>query len=206
MLRRNPTKIELKLEDLQELTTKLKGEAEAKRTGDKVEVEAHKTRKEMVPAPSRSSLPYQIVLYLNGWYTAAFILAETFLLLFKMSILPYPPGNIVAEVFLLAFLGVIEWKGMTRPQAIILLTQHEVSQSQRREDIALRVNIVMRSPQRKPAAQADNEQKKSTGSTLAMSPSVAPLVVTEGRHNPIPKNRHAGPLPDPPSPTATYET
>lgn len=63
----------------------------------------------MLPAPSRSSLPYQILLYLNGWYMAAFILVETLLLLFKMSVLPYPPGNIVAEAFLLAFLGAIEW-------------------------------------------------------------------------------------------------
>lgn len=48
MLRRHPTKIELKLEDLQELTNKLKGEAEAKRTSDKVEVEPQKTRKEVI--------------------------------------------------------------------------------------------------------------------------------------------------------------
>ena len=31
------------------------------------------------------------------------------LFIFKMSILPYPSGNIVAEIFLLAFLGAIEW-------------------------------------------------------------------------------------------------
>lgn len=63
----------------------------------------------MLPTPSRSSLPYQILLYLNGWYMVAFILVEVLLLTFKMSILPYPPGNIIAEVFLLIFFSVIEW-------------------------------------------------------------------------------------------------
>ncbi|KAG7162823.1 Transmembrane protein 216-like [Homarus americanus] len=62
----------------------------------------------MLPRESQSSLPYQILLYLNGWYLAAFLVVEVFLLVFKTSVLPYPAGNIVAEVFLLIFLGGIE--------------------------------------------------------------------------------------------------
>ena len=57
----------------------------------------------MVLVDSHSSLPYQIVLYLNGWYLTAFMICELLLLIFKTSILPYPRGNIVAEVFLMTF-------------------------------------------------------------------------------------------------------
>merc|ERR1711915_501067 len=58
----------------------------------------------MVLIDSHSSLPFQIVLYLNGLYLTAFVLCELLLLIFKTSILPYPKGNIVAEVFLMLFL------------------------------------------------------------------------------------------------------
>lgn len=53
---------------------------------------------------SQSSLPYQILLYLNGWYIATFLILEVLLLIFKTLVLPYPAGNVVAEVFLLLFL------------------------------------------------------------------------------------------------------
>lgn len=51
MLRRNPTKIELKLDDLQELTNKLKGESDAKKVNDKLDgtsLELQKTRKDII--------------------------------------------------------------------------------------------------------------------------------------------------------------
>lgn len=52
MLRRNPTKIELKLDDLQELTNKLKGDTEAKKGNEKLDgtsnLELQKTRKEII--------------------------------------------------------------------------------------------------------------------------------------------------------------
>ncbi|KAK3858363.1 hypothetical protein Pcinc_035446 [Petrolisthes cinctipes] len=53
MLRRNPTKIELKLDDLLELSTKLKGDPEGRRSGEKgseatPSLETHKTRKEII--------------------------------------------------------------------------------------------------------------------------------------------------------------
>lgn len=57
----------------------------------------------MVLVDSHSSLSYQITLYLNTWYLAAFVVCEFLLLIFKTSILPFPPGNIVAEVFLVLF-------------------------------------------------------------------------------------------------------
>lgn len=62
----------------------------------------------MLPTESQSSLPYQILLYLNGWYIAAFLAVEVLILIFKTSVLPYPSGNIVSEVFLLFFLGGVE--------------------------------------------------------------------------------------------------
>ncbi|XP_076065199.1 anaphase-promoting complex subunit CDC26-like [Oratosquilla oratoria] len=52
MLRRNPTKVELKLEDLQELDIKLKAELEARKGPDKVEssptLETQKIRQEII--------------------------------------------------------------------------------------------------------------------------------------------------------------
>nr|XP_045593848.1 transmembrane protein 216-like [Procambarus clarkii] len=63
---------------------------------------------EMLPSESQSSLPYQILLYLNGWYLAFFMIVEMLIYVFKTFVLPYPPGNIVAEVFLLVFFGSID--------------------------------------------------------------------------------------------------
>lgn len=52
MLRRNPSKIELKLDDLQELDNKHKGESEAKKNSDKLDggsnLEPQKTRQEII--------------------------------------------------------------------------------------------------------------------------------------------------------------
>lgn len=55
MLRRNPTKIELKIEDVQELEKKLKIEAEAKKnecqqeiTDNSIDIPSLKTRKEVI--------------------------------------------------------------------------------------------------------------------------------------------------------------
>ena len=55
MLRRNPTKIELKLEDVQELEKKLRIEAEAKKnesqqevTDTSIEIQSLKSRKEII--------------------------------------------------------------------------------------------------------------------------------------------------------------
>ncbi|KAK8737775.1 hypothetical protein OTU49_004234 [Cherax quadricarinatus] len=62
----------------------------------------------MLPRESQSSLPYQILLYLNGWYLAVFLVVEVLIFAFKTFVLPYPPGNIVAEVFLLIFFGATE--------------------------------------------------------------------------------------------------
>jgi hypothetical protein len=66
----------------------------------------------------KSSLTLQLLLYLGSHYSACFGAAELLLLLYKSAVLPYPAGNLVAEVLLLLLLGVIEtcrvlsgWKG-----------------------------------------------------------------------------------------------
>ena len=46
----------------------------------------------------KSSLTYQLLLYLGSYYFACFLLLEMVLLLYKSIILPFPPGNLVAEV------------------------------------------------------------------------------------------------------------
>ena len=46
----------------------------------------------------KSSLTYQLLLYLGSYYFACFLLLEMILLVYKSIILPFPPGNLVAEV------------------------------------------------------------------------------------------------------------
>ena len=46
----------------------------------------------------KSSLTYQLLLYLGSWYCAAFLAAEFFLFIYKILILPYQTLTIVSEV------------------------------------------------------------------------------------------------------------
>ncbi|KAJ8015078.1 hypothetical protein DPEC_G00022390 [Dallia pectoralis] len=65
-----------------------------------------------------SSTPLQVLLYLNGWYFAAFFLAEGLMFVYKGLTLPYPTANLTLDVvLLLLFLGLESlrifygWKG-----------------------------------------------------------------------------------------------
>ena len=46
----------------------------------------------------KSSLAYQLLLYLGSYYFGCFIFIEFLLLIYKSIILPYPKGNLVSEV------------------------------------------------------------------------------------------------------------
>lgn len=56
----------------------------------------------------RSSLPYEILLYLNGWYFGLFFVCECLLYAFKGETLPYADGVLPAEIILLLVLAAIE--------------------------------------------------------------------------------------------------
>ncbi|KAK3585673.1 hypothetical protein CHS0354_020239 [Potamilus streckersoni] len=56
----------------------------------------------------RSSLPYQILLYINGWYFALFLICEILLFVYKGETLPYAYGVLAAEVILVFILAGIE--------------------------------------------------------------------------------------------------
>uniref|UniRef100_A0A0B7A0W5 Transmembrane protein 216 n=1 Tax=Arion vulgaris TaxID=1028688 RepID=A0A0B7A0W5_9EUPU len=56
----------------------------------------------------RSSLPYQILLYLNGWYFAFFFVCEILLFVFKGQTLPYASNVLAAEIILLFILAIVE--------------------------------------------------------------------------------------------------
>jgi len=58
---------------------------------------------------SKSSLPYQILVYLYRWYLPLILVLQSLTLAFKTLTLPYPTGNIVSEVFLLVFFALIEY-------------------------------------------------------------------------------------------------
>ncbi|XP_056327964.1 transmembrane protein 216 [Danio aesculapii] len=68
--------------------------------------------------PVLSSTPLQILFHLNGWYFAAFFVAEILMFIYKGVILPYPQDNLILDVvLLLLFLGLetlrlfYGWKG-----------------------------------------------------------------------------------------------
>ncbi|XP_039975854.1 transmembrane protein 216 [Xiphias gladius] len=68
--------------------------------------------------PILSSIPLQVLLYLNSWYFAAFYVAEILMFVYKGLSLPYPSNNLVLDVVLLViFLGLetlrifYGWKG-----------------------------------------------------------------------------------------------
>jgi len=55
-----------------------------------------------------SSLPYELLAYLHGWFTAVYIPLTLLLLLWKRSVLPYPPVNLASELALAALLAAAE--------------------------------------------------------------------------------------------------
>ncbi|XP_062856029.1 transmembrane protein 216 [Trichomycterus rosablanca] len=68
--------------------------------------------------PVLSSTPLQILFYLNGWYFAAFFIAEILMFIYKGVLLPYPQANLILDIaLLLIFLGLetlrlfYGWKG-----------------------------------------------------------------------------------------------
>ncbi|XP_052552389.1 transmembrane protein 216 [Tympanuchus pallidicinctus] len=55
----------------------------------------------------RSSAPLQVLLFLNGWYSATYFLLEAFIFAYKVLLLPYPLTNLLLDVLLLLlYLGV----------------------------------------------------------------------------------------------------
>ncbi|XP_041354806.1 transmembrane protein 216-like [Gigantopelta aegis] len=57
---------------------------------------------------SKSSLPYQVILYLNGFYFAFFFIAEILIYIFKGETLPYATNALAAEVVLVFILAGVE--------------------------------------------------------------------------------------------------
>ncbi|NXJ03956.1 TM216 protein, partial [Odontophorus gujanensis] len=54
-----------------------------------------------------SSAPLQVLLFLNGWYSATYFLLEAFIFAYKVLLLPYPLTNLLLDVLLLLlYLGV----------------------------------------------------------------------------------------------------
>ncbi|KAJ8315020.1 hypothetical protein KUTeg_007170 [Tegillarca granosa] len=56
----------------------------------------------------RSSLPYQVLLYINAWYFGFFFLCEILIFIFKGETLPYAENVLPAEVILVFILAGIE--------------------------------------------------------------------------------------------------
>ncbi|XP_033101852.1 transmembrane protein 216-like [Anneissia japonica] len=55
-----------------------------------------------------SSLPLQILLYLNGWYFGFFWICEILIFAYKGTVLPYPGSNLAGEIVLLFTLLAVE--------------------------------------------------------------------------------------------------
>ncbi|XP_071476911.1 transmembrane protein 216-like [Diadema antillarum] len=56
-----------------------------------------------------SSLPLQILFYLNGWYFGFLWICEALMYIYKGSVLPYPTENLAGEWVLLFLLVTIEY-------------------------------------------------------------------------------------------------
>ncbi|XP_072045648.1 transmembrane protein 216-like [Amphiura filiformis] len=56
-----------------------------------------------------SSLPLQILLYLNGWYFIALWICEILMYIYKGVVLPYPSANLAGEIIMLFMLAAIEY-------------------------------------------------------------------------------------------------
>ncbi|KAK7107595.1 transmembrane protein 216-like [Littorina saxatilis] len=55
-----------------------------------------------------SSLPYQILLYLNSWYFALFFVCELLIFIFKGETLPFADGVLAAEIILVFLMAGVE--------------------------------------------------------------------------------------------------
>ncbi|XP_027714644.1 transmembrane protein 216 isoform X2 [Vombatus ursinus] len=62
----------------------------------------------MAPRGRRlSSISLEILLFLNGWYSATYFLLELFVFMYKGLLLPYPTANLVLDlVMLFLYLGI----------------------------------------------------------------------------------------------------
>ncbi|XP_064184179.1 transmembrane protein 216 [Anguilla rostrata] len=75
-----------------------------------------------------SSAPLQVLLHLNGWYFAAFFVAEILMFVYKGVLLPYPRANLILDIVLLfLYLGLevlrlfYGWKGNLCERSLALM-------------------------------------------------------------------------------------
>ncbi|MCI4380123.1 hypothetical protein PGIGA_G00236270 [Pangasianodon gigas] len=78
--------------------------------------------------PILSSMPLQVLFYLNCWYYAAFFIAESLMFIYKGILLPYPQDNLILDiVLLLLYLGLealrlfYGWKGNLCERSLMLI-------------------------------------------------------------------------------------
>ncbi|KAK3565098.1 hypothetical protein QTP86_033153 [Hemibagrus guttatus] len=75
-----------------------------------------------------SSMPLQVLLYLNSWYFAAFFIAEILMFIYKGILLPYPQANLILDIVLLFLYIGLEalrlfygWKGNLCEHSLMLI-------------------------------------------------------------------------------------
>ncbi|KAF6029604.1 TMEM216 [Bugula neritina] len=56
----------------------------------------------------KSLLPYQIVLYLNGFYTLFYTICELLMFIYKGETLPYAPSSLGVEIVILLLTSFVE--------------------------------------------------------------------------------------------------
>ncbi|XP_060784020.1 transmembrane protein 216 isoform X1 [Neoarius graeffei] len=78
--------------------------------------------------PILSSMPLQVLFYLNVWYFAAFFIAEILMFIYKGILLPYSQANLILDIVLLfLYLGLealrlfYGWKGNLCESTLILI-------------------------------------------------------------------------------------
>ncbi|KAF7707473.1 transmembrane protein 216 [Silurus meridionalis] len=78
--------------------------------------------------PILSSMPLQVLFYLNSWYFAAFFIAEILMFVYKGILLPYPQANLILDIVLLLLYVGLEtlrlfygWKGNLCERSLMLI-------------------------------------------------------------------------------------
>jgi hypothetical protein len=58
---------------------------------------------------SQASLPLEMALYFNGYYSAALFVVTLLMFIYKAVMLPYPPSALGLEVAFVFLYGIVEW-------------------------------------------------------------------------------------------------
>ena len=70
---------------------------------------------------SAASLPLQIALFFNGFYSIGLFVVTLLMFIYKAVMLPYPPSALGLEVSFVFLYGIVEWVRLRQGALLLLL-------------------------------------------------------------------------------------